>query len=63
MLSDHLMTFCTSKVKRDFVGKHNTATIRSLKHSSKESFQQSLHGLDWSSVLCCNDVNNAWNNF
>ena len=62
-VSDHLMTFCTRKVTRGYIGKHNTVTVRSLKHYTKEIFQQSLLGSDWSLVLCSDDVNTAWNNF
>ena len=62
-LSDHQMTFCTRKICRDYVGKHNNVTVRSLKHYEKESFQQSLLSQDWSSVLLCDNVNNAWESF
>lgn len=62
-ISDHLMTFCTRKVTHAHIGKHNTVNVRSLKHYSKESFQQSLLGCDWTSVLYCDNVNDAWNNF
>jgi len=62
-ISDKLMTFCTRKVTHARIGKHNTVNVRSLKHNSKECFQKSLLGCDLTSVLYCDNVNDAWNNF
>lgn len=62
-VSDHMMIYCTRKTSREFMGKHNIVTLRSLKNYSNESFQQSLLGSGWTSVLTSDHVNDAWNNF
>ena len=62
-ISDHQMTFCTRKIHKVPVGKHNTATMRSLKHYSKEAFQQTLLGSNWNNVLLSDNVTDAWINF
>ena len=35
-ISDHIMTYCTRKITRGQIGKHNTVKIRSMKNSCKE---------------------------
>lgn len=62
-LSDHQLIFCTRKLCRSKSGNHNTVFLRSLKNYNKEAFQQHLVGTDWSSVLLCENVHNAWNSF
>ena len=37
-LSDHCMIYCTRKLKRDYIGKHNNVTFRSMKGYSKAEF-------------------------
>lgn len=39
-LSDHLITYCTRKVKKFQINKNNSVRIRSLKHYSKDRFVQ-----------------------
>ena len=58
-VNDHLMVFCRRKTSRELIDKHNTVTLRSLKNYSKESFQQSLIGSDWTPVFISDNVNVA----
>ena len=37
-LSDHMLTYCTRKVKISFVYQHNYVNLRSLKNYTKEAF-------------------------
>ena len=62
-ISDHCMVYCTRKVKRDQIGKHNNVKLRSLKGYSKTELLDRLSKVSWSCVLDCDDVNIAWNNF
>ena len=62
-ISDHNIIYCTRKGSRDCIGKHNSATFRSLKNYSKESFHQSLLGSDWSPVTLSDNPNDAWHSF
>lgn len=62
-ISDHQMIFCTRKVSRQSVGKHNTTDLRSLKNYDKDAFQRNLIGSDWNNVLPSVDVISAWDNF
>jgi hypothetical protein len=57
------MIYCTRKLKRQFIGKHNTVSIRSLKKYDKDSLQSVLLSTDWSPVIHSDDVSVAWNNF
>ena len=57
------MIFCTRKVSRGTLGGHNTIDIRSLKNYSKDIFQQSFVGSNWSNVLISNEVDTVWNYF
>ena len=41
-LSDHHIIYCTRKITKDYIGKHNNAEIRSLKNYNNEAFQQKL---------------------
>ena len=62
-LSDHLITFCSRKIIRGQIGKHNTIQIRSLKNYSVHLFLSKLRNVDWSIVTTCSDVNEAWYKF
>ena len=62
-ISDHSLIFCTRKVTKLHIGNHNNIKVRSLKNYNKDDFQQSLLNADWSSVLICDNVSEAWNNF
>ena len=62
-LSDHLMTFCSRKIIRGQIGKHNTVKIRSLKHYSTHDFLIKLRNVNWAAVTNCININEAWNNF
>ena len=62
-ISDHQLIFCTRKITHNFIGKHNTVKLRSLKNYNKEAFQQHLVGIDWLNVLNCDNVFDAWKNF
>ena len=62
-ISDHCMVYCTRKVKRVQIGKHNNVKLRSLKGYSKTELLDRLSKVSWSCVLDCDDVNIVWNNF
>ena len=62
-LSDHCMIYCTRKLKRDYIAKHNNVTFRSMKDYSKAEFILKLSEVNWNCVLQCEDVNVAWNSF
>ena len=62
-LSDHYITFCTRKIIKGQIGKHNTIKIRSLKNYSFEGLNNKLKNVNWSMVTSCNNVNEAWGNF
>ena len=62
-ISDHLLTFCSRKIIRGQIGKHKTIKIRSLKNYSVHDFLNKLRNVDWSSVINCTNVNEAWENF
>ena len=62
-ISDHCLIYCTRKVLRNIINSHNTVKIRSLKNYNKETFQANLLDVDWSSVICSDNVIRAWENF
>ena len=62
-LSDHCMIYCTRKLKRDYIGKHNNVTFRSMKGYSKAELIHRLSEVNWNCVSQCVDVNVAWNRF
>ena len=62
-LSDHFMTYCTRKVKREpreVFNKHNSVKLRSLKHYSKELLDSKLSDINWNDVFTSNSVDEAW---
>ena len=63
-LSDHFITYCTRKVIRGQINKHNTISIRSMKNYNEDSFIEKLQNMDWAVVLnSIDDVNVAWEKF
>ena len=62
-LSDHYITYCTRKVVKGIINKHNTISHRSMKKYSESSFIEILQSIDWSVVINCIDVNEAWEKF
>ena len=62
-ISDHQAIYCTRKSTKDFVGKHSTIKIRSMKNYSKDAYNEKLSKADWFSVLNCDDVDSAWGKF
>ncbi len=62
-ISDHLITYCTRKVNRPPVNKHNTLQMRCCKHYNKDQFIQNLDDINWSDVFSCDNIDNAWNKF
>ena len=62
-LSDHYITFCTRKIIRGQIGKHNDVRIRSLRNYSIEEFTNKLRNTDWTTVTECIDINEAWEKF
>jgi hypothetical protein len=61
--SDHFTIYCTRKVTKNYVDKHNIFKARAMKNYNKDDFQQSLLAVDWSPVLLCDCVSEAWNLF
>ena len=62
-ISDHYMTYCTRKITRDQIGKHNSVKIRSMKNYCKDTFIDKLKSMQWSTVLDCTSVTIAWTIF
>ena len=62
-LSDHLLIYCTRKVHKMQINKHNTVHIRSPKHYTKEKFIDMLQEIDWTNVVECNQVEIACEGF
>ena len=62
-ISDHLMTYCTRKDSKNFIGIHNTVKIRSMKNYNKTDFEVTLLNADWSSVMLSDNVSAAWDSF
>merc|ERR1712002_780136 len=58
-ISDHYIIYCTRKVVKGQINKHNTVKTRSMKNYSKESYVESLERHDWSVVINCEEVNLA----
>lgn len=63
VVSDHSLTYCTRKITKHAICKHNTGKVRSLKTYNKETFQLNLINTDWTSVILCDNVIDAWSNF
>lgn len=59
-VSDHLLTYCTRKIKREVINKHNSVKLRSLKHYSKQVLDLKLLDINWNDVFDCNSVEEAW---
>ena len=62
-ISDHMLIFCTRKVTKQQIGRHNTQKIRCTRNYTADEFRSRLSLLNWSSVTDSSDVENAWNNF
>ena len=62
-ISDHLITYCTRKLNKAPVNKHNTVRMRGSKHCSKDLFIQNLDDIDWSDIFICHNVDIAWGKF
>ena len=62
-ISDHFITFCTRKISRDSLNKHNTVSARSMKNYCSENYIEKLQRINWENVFNCSNVNDAWNSF
>ena len=62
-ISDHFITYCTRKIVRGQIGKHNTVKTRPMKDYSKESFIDLLNECNWELVYQSRDVDEAWEKF
>ena len=62
-ISDHSLTYCTRKATKDVINKHRTVKLRCMKSYNKEIFQENLINTDWSVVMLCDNVVDAWNCF
>ena len=61
--SDHYLTYCSRKNVKLSLGQHKTIKFRSMKNYSQLDFLNRLRNIDWSVVLTCQDVNDAWDIF
>ena len=59
-LSDHMLTYCTRKVKKSCVYQHNYVNLRSLKNYTKEAFEFELLREDCHDVYSNSNVDEAW---
>ena len=50
-ISDHFITYCTRKKFKNFVGKHTTLKIRSMKNYTKDTFVETLKRKEWNRVI------------
>ena len=57
------MIYGTRKLKRDYIGKRNNVTFRSMKGYRKAELIHRLSEVNWNCVSQCGDVNVAWNGF
>ena len=48
---------------REYIGKHNTTDLRSLKKYSQDTFRENLRATDWSSVFSSFESNETWGGF
>ena len=62
-ISDHSVTYCTRKIVKGLIKKHNTVKIRSLKNYNIRDFVNKLNDTDWSSVYSSISVDEAVENF
>ena len=61
--SDHYLTYCSRQNVKFSLGKHKTIRFRSIKNYSQLDFLNRLRNIDWSIVMNCQDVNDAWSIF
>ena len=57
------MIYCTRKVQRPLFNGHNSVSMRSLKHYSKDRLIEELTKADWEPIFSCKDVCLAWASF
>ena len=62
-LRDHLLVFCTRKVVKGAINKHNSVKVRSLKNYNLSVLKDKLLNVNWVSILACESVDMAWNMF
>lgn len=62
-ISDHYVTYCTRKIVRECINKHNSIKIRSMKTYNVQVFNEKLSGENWNNVYNAETVDQAWNNF
>ena len=62
-ISDHSLIYCTRRVVKAAINKHNTVKLRSMKNYDKDTFQVNLLNADWSSVLISDNACDAWEKF
>lgn len=62
-LSDHSLIFCTRKVVKAAINKHNSIKVRSLKSYNPSVFKEKLSKINWIQILACESADMAWNMF
>ena len=62
-ISDHFMVYCTRKITRGYIGKHNSVKARSMKHYDKDLFREKLQSIEWLPVIESININEAWERF
>ena len=59
--SDHSLIFCTRKVVKGAITKHNSVKVRSLKNYNPSVFKDKLFNVNWVSILAWESVDMACN--
>ena len=62
-ISDHFIIFCTRKRIREYIGKHKSINIRSLKNYNEEIYRENLRHTDWTPVYSSYDSNDTVEKF
>ena len=62
-LSDHSLIFCTRKVVKGAINKHNSVKVRSLRNNNPSVSKDKLLNVNWVPVLAYESVDMAWNMF
>ena len=62
-MSDHLLVYCSRKIRRDVLNTNNVVRLRSMKNYDPVLYVSMLQDYNWNDVLNENDVKFAWNKF
>ena len=62
-MSDHLVIYCSRKIRRDVVNVNNYVKLRSMKDYDPVVYVNMLKDCNWNGVLNDNNVKHAWKKF